>query len=177
MTPSPKSSLIQEDSHWVYTYKNIIYIYTLYPYHPCMLYLSTWKPHTSTIHVGKYTSPMDGLGHIIICFQSLNLILPRRSMKVWASKRRDLFSAQSSVRGGKIHEFLMNRYPFLGTNISHLREESCSQLFVRGICSMWGSKDLLGSEIQSHFLVFKNQRTCKAWFSLGAFFIFSFAPW
>ena len=27
-----------------------------------MVYLPTWKPWKSTIHVGKYTSPMDGMG-------------------------------------------------------------------------------------------------------------------
>ena len=27
-----------------------------------MEYLPTWKPYKSTIHVGKYTSPMDGNG-------------------------------------------------------------------------------------------------------------------
>ena len=33
------------------------------PCHPCMLYLPTNLPQKSTIHVGKYTSPMDGMGN------------------------------------------------------------------------------------------------------------------
>ena len=33
-------------------------------YHPCMVYLSTFPPKKSTIHVGKYTSPMDPMGTV-----------------------------------------------------------------------------------------------------------------
>ena len=28
-----------------------------------LVFLPTWKPYKSTIHVGEYTSPMDGMGN------------------------------------------------------------------------------------------------------------------
>ena len=32
------------------------------PYHPCMVYLPTWMVDFYGINVGRYTSPMDGMG-------------------------------------------------------------------------------------------------------------------
>ena len=37
------------------------------PYHPCMVYLPTWMVDVYGFHVGKYTSPMDGMGNSHIC--------------------------------------------------------------------------------------------------------------